>query len=88
MEEDDRTIYNLEWSQEIMPDFMITEILLKSGNQEFTKALNAKWQELSNGILSTQNVKKIAEEHRELLCKSGAILRDGKNGRKARIIIL
>ena len=88
LEEDDRTIYNLEWSQEIMPDFMITEILLKSGNQEFTKALNAKWQELSNGILSTQNVKKIAEEHRELLCKSGAILRDGKNGRKARIIIL
>ena len=78
LEEDDRTIYNLEWSQEIMPDFMITEILLKSGNQKFTKALNAKWQELSNGILSTQNVKKIAEEHRELLCKSGAILRDAE----------
>ena len=78
LEEDDRTIYNLEWSQEIMPDFMITEILLKSGNQEFAKALNAKWQELSKGILSLENVKKLAEEHRELLCKSGAILRDAE----------
>ncbi len=76
LEEDDRTIYNFEWSKEIMPDFMITEILLKSGNLEFAKALNEKWQELRNGTLNIQNIKKLAEEHRELIYNSGAILRD------------
>ena len=76
LEEDDRTIYKYEWSEEIMPDFMITEIMLRSGNQDFSKALNQKWQQLRNGTFSVQNVQKIAEEHRSYLECSGALSRD------------
>lgn len=78
LEEDDRTVYNLEWSEEIMPDFMITEIMLESGNQEFTESLWKTWQELRNGPLGVKNVKSIAEGYRERLERSGALSRDAK----------
>lgn len=70
------TRYNLEWSKEIMPEFMLTETLLYSGNQEFAKLLNEKWEELSKTTFSLENVQRIAEEKMELLVSSGAFARD------------
>ena len=78
LEEDDRTIYNLEWAEEVMKDFMISEILLESENEEFARALNEKWQELRMGILSTGHVQEIAEKYRTELDSSGALSRDMK----------
>lgn len=72
------TLYNLDWSQEIMPEFMLSETLLESGNQEFTKILNEKWQELKNGVFSVENVQRIAQENMEVLTESGAFARDAK----------
>ena len=72
------TSYNLEWSQELMPQFMMSEALLESGNKEFIKLLNAKWQELQNGVLSVENIQHIAEKHMERLVSSGAFARDEK----------
>ena len=83
LEEDDRTIYNYEWAEEIMPDFMITEILLESGNQEFARVLNQKWQKLRNDILSTEHVRELAEGYRECLVSSGALSRDSKKWPKS-----
>ena len=78
LDEDDRTIYHYEWSEEIMEDFMITEMLLNSENQEFVEALNLKWKELREGILSTEHVAELAQMYRSRLNDSGALLRDKK----------
>lgn len=78
LEDDNRTEYHLEWSQEVMKEFMATEVLLESGNQEFAVALNEKWKELREGILSLENVQEIAESHMESLMYSGAFARDAK----------
>ena len=59
-----------------MGDFMITESLLQSGNQEFAHALNAKWEQLRTGILGMENVQSIAECHIQTLLYSGAFARD------------
>ena len=82
-DEHDRTIYNYEWSEKIMSNYMITEIILNSGNQEFAELLNQKWQELRNGILSVENVKKIAEEYRMQLEASGVLCRDSEKWTKS-----
>lgn len=76
LEDDNRTQYNPDWAEEIMGDFMITESLLQSGNQEFAHALNAKWKQLRTGILSMENVQSIAESHIQTLLYSGAFTRD------------
>ena len=76
LDEDDRTIYNYEWSEEIMGDFMITEILRSSGNQEFSEALFVQWKTLREGILSTKHVNELAEMYRDKLENSGALSRD------------
>lgn len=72
------TAYDLEWSREIMPEFMMSETLLKSGNQEFARTLNEKWEELRSGILSVENVECIAKEKMACLQTSGAYARDAK----------
>lgn len=72
------TLYNLDWSKEIMPEFMMSETLLKAGNQEFAKTLYTKWQELRNGVFSTENVQRIAQSNLEHLQESGAFARDEK----------
>lgn len=70
------TAYNLDWSQDIMEGFMLSENLLASGNEEFAQRLNARWQELKNGVFSVENVQRIAQENMELLIRSGAFARD------------
>lgn len=75
-EEDALTCYNLEWANEIMPEFMITEMLLESGNREFAEILNEKWEELQETVFCLENVQKIAETQMNLLISSGAFARD------------
>lgn len=70
------TRYSLEWAWEIMPEFMLTETLLESGNQEFIKLLNQKWEELSKSTFSLENIQRIASEKMDLLISSGAFARD------------
>lgn len=72
------TIFNLEWSQELMTGFMLSENLLESGNKEFIEFLNYKWKELKQGIFSVENVQRIAQENMEVLTESGAFARDAK----------
>ena len=70
------TQYNLEWSQEIMPQFMMSEALLEAGNEEFTMLLNEKWQQLKERVFSLENVQSIGEKHMHRLISSGAFTRD------------
>lgn len=70
------TKYNLEWSQEIMPQFMLSEALLEYGNKEFTKLLYEKWKELKESAFSVENVQSIGEKHMNRLVSSGAFVRD------------
>jgi hypothetical protein len=78
LDEEDRTIYRYEWSEEIMEDFMITEILLASDNLQFREALKLKWKELREGILSTEHVEELVQMYRSKLNDSGALIRDKK----------
>ena len=77
------TLYNLDWSQEVMPEFMMSEILLESGNEEFIRLLNEKWQELRAGVLGIENVQELAEQYMEQLVSSGAFGRDEKRWKDA-----
>ena len=61
-----------------MEDFMITEILLNAGNQEFSEYLNKQWKTLREGVLSTDHVRNLAETYQSRLVNSGALLRDEK----------
>lgn len=70
------TAYKLEWSQELMPEFMITETLLQAGNQEFAQLLNQKWKTLRETTFSIENIQRIAEESLGALVDSGAYARD------------
>ena len=72
------TTYQLEWAYELMPQFMMSETLLQSGNEEFAQLLNEKWAELTSGVFGVENVQKIAEENMKLLTSSGAFERDAK----------
>ena len=78
LDEDDRTIFDYEWAEVIMEDFMITEILLNAGNQEFSEYLNKQWKTLREGVLSTDHVRNLAETYQSRLVNSGALLRDEK----------
>ena len=72
------TLYNLDWAKELMPEFMMSETLLASGNEEFIKLLNEKWEELKKSTLSVENIQNIAEENIDKLTLSGAFERDAK----------
>ncbi len=70
------TAYNLEWAQELMPQFMMTEMLLSAGNQEFTKTLNEKWKTLRETTFQVEHVQALAADSMEQLTGSGAFARD------------
>lgn len=70
------TLYQSDWSEEIMKEFMLSESFLESGNREFTILLNEKWKNLKNSVFSLENVQRIAEEKWDQLQDSGAFARD------------
>ena len=79
------TAYKLEWSQELMPEFMITETLLQAGNQEFAQLLNRKWKTLRETTFSTENIQQLAEESLNALVDSLEIklIHDQEEARRA-----
>lgn len=76
LEDDNRSKYDPDLAEAIMGDFMVTEILLQSGNQEFAEILNEKWQQMRNGVLSVEHVEELAVKHLNKLIDSGAYARD------------
>ncbi len=75
-ETDSLTAYRLEWAEDLMDGFLLSETLLEGRQTEFVEQLNEKWQELRNGIFSVEHVRKLAEERMKQLTVSGAYQRD------------